>query len=635
VLNLYKRVIEFTQDGVYRYDFETGKILFANRGLVKILDLDFEPEELTGKKLLDVIVYTESEGTIRSALAQHGEIHQFEYHFKTLKGDDRWVIHDSFIVQDTGNGRLIVESIIRDITGRKLAEEKIRQEREWLDVTLKSIGDGTIATDSNGRIVLMNPVAEALTGWKFNEACNKKLAEVFKIINPNTRKSVENPVKKVLKHGRIVGLANHTILISRDGIEYQISDSAAPIYDHNDNIIGIILVFQDVTDQYRMQKRLLQQQKMEVLGNLAGGIAHDFNNMLTGILGFSELLENKLQERPKLQRYANEIKKAGSSASKLTNKLLSFSRRKQFQGIPLNVHEAIQTVVEILSHTIDKRIELFKRLEANPAIITGDPSLLQNALLNLALNARDAMPDGGKLMFATSNVSLDKEFCQKHTASMNPGKYIEIDIKDTGIGMSKNELEHAFEPFFTTKSSGHGTGLGLSVVFGTITHHNGWVTVYSEPGMGTLVKIYLPLAEGVKVEKRRKSKIYKGSGLIMVVDDEPIIRATTKEMLTELGYDVILAEDGEQAIEIYEQRKDSIKLVLLDMVMPKLTGSETFSRLKDINSAVKVLFCSGFAPGGVVDELFTAGAGGYISKPFSLENLGKEIATLLSKQKIT
>jgi CheY-like chemotaxis protein len=245
------------------------------------------------------------------------------------------------------------------------------------------------------------------------------------------------------------------------------------------------------------------------------------------------------------------------------------------------------------------------------------------------------MPDGGKLMFATSNVSLDKEFCQKHTASMNPGKYIEIDIKDTGIGMSKNELEHAFEPFFTTKSSGHGTGLGLSVVFGTITHHNGWVTVYSEPGMGTLVKIYLPLAEGVKVEKRRKSKIYKGSGLIMVVDDEPIIRATTKEMLTELGYDVILAEDGEQAIEIYEQRKDSIKLVLLDMVMPKLTGSETFSRLKDINSAVKVLFCSGFAPGGVVDELFTAGAGGYISKPFSLENLGKEIATLLSKQKIT
>ncbi|MGM0600908.1 MAG: hybrid sensor histidine kinase/response regulator [Candidatus Rifleibacteriota bacterium] len=631
MLNLYKRVIEFTQDGVYRYDFETGKILFANRGLVKILDLDFKPEELTGKKLRDLIVYTEKEGTIRRALAQHGEIHQFEYHFKTLKGDSRWVIHDSFIVQDTEIGRLIVESIVRDITSRKLAEEKIRQEREWLDVTLKSIGDGTIATDSNGRIALMNPVAEALTGWNFNEARNKKLTQVFKIINANTRKSVENPVKKVLKHGRIVGLANHTILISRDGIEYQIADSAAPIYDRNDNIIGVILVFQDVTDQYRMQKRLLQQQKMEVLGNLAGGIAHDFNNMLTGILGFSELLENKLQDKPKLQRFASEIKKAGSSASRLANKLLSFSRKKQFQGKPVNVHEAIKAVVEILNHTIDKRIKISKRLEANSAMISGDPSLLQNAILNLALNARDAMPKGGKLMFATSNISLDKEFCQKHAVSLNPGKYLEIDIKDTGIGMSKNQLEHAFEPFFTTKIPGHGTGLGLSVVFGTITHHNGWVNVYSEPGMGTLIKIYLPIAEGIKTDKPKERKLYKGSGLILVVDDEPIIRATINEMLNELGYDVILAEDGEQAVEIYKRKQAEISLVLLDMVMPKITGIETFARLKEICPTIKVLFCSGFAPEGVIDELFSAGASGYVSKPFNLETIGREISTLLNK----
>ena len=251
---LYQRLLDFTGDGVYRYAFKDGRLLLANRGLVRILDLDCEPEALVGRYLRDLLIYTEKEGTIRSALEKAGELHGFEYHFKTLKGADRWVIHDSFLIND--NGEQVVEAIVRDITPRKLIEQELADEKEWLAVTLRSIGDAVIATDSQGRIELMNGIAEQLTGWPNSEALGRALPEVFHIVNERTGAPCDNPAERVLLTGGIVGLANHTALLARGGTRISIADSGAPIRDSGGRVVGVVLVFRDVTEARRAATRM-------------------------------------------------------------------------------------------------------------------------------------------------------------------------------------------------------------------------------------------------------------------------------------------------------------------------------------------------------------------------------------------
>jgi PAS domain S-box-containing protein len=258
---LYRRLVEFTRDGVYRYTYEDARILLANRGFVEILDLGCQPQEVVGRQMKDLLVYTEQEGTIRHALEQHGEIHGFEYHFKTLKGDDRWVIHDSFIMHEQRTGRKLVEAIVRDITDRKKAEQALAREKEYLAVTLRSIGDGVFATDTQGRVTLINSVAEELTGWPQAEALGRPLGEVFRIINEQTREPCASPVDKVLQSGRIVGLANHTALIGRDGVERSIADSGAPITDRDGSVVGVVLVFRDVTASRRLADELAKHRE--------------------------------------------------------------------------------------------------------------------------------------------------------------------------------------------------------------------------------------------------------------------------------------------------------------------------------------------------------------------------------------
>jgi PAS domain S-box-containing protein len=389
----------------------------------------------------------------------------------------------------------------------------------------------------------------------------------------------------------------------------------------------ILIVFLDVSDQKRMEDQIRQTQKMDVIGQLAGGVAHDFNNMLTAIIGSAEMLENHINNNPSAMKLLASIQQAANRSAKLTGQLLAFSRKGQKNSLQVQINTTIHDAISLLERTIDKNISMDTRLLAKNTCVNGDPALLQNALLNLGVNARDAMPDGGIITFATSNVELDSTYCHSSAFTLEPGQYIEISVSDTGIGMTKEVIQHVFEPFFTTKEVGKGTGLGLAAVYGTVTEHHGCINIYSEPGVGTVFKLYLPLAPDKKLEESPSNEeLRSGSGGILLVDDEEILRDVGQALLENLGYKVYLAEDGLQALEIYDREKENISVVILDMLMPKMGGKETLVKLKNKYPNIRVLISSGFHQEGTAAELKNIGACGFLQKPYLRHDLAKAVA---------
>ncbi len=379
-------------------------------------------------------------------------------------------------------------------------------------------------------------------------------------------------------------------------------------------------------EKKELENDLKQSEKMRALGQLAGGIAHDFNNILAGIVGSVQVLSLKPDDIEKVKKYSNSIYDMAMEAADLNKNLLAFSRKGKIQSISVDVHDCISKTLSILRHAIDKRIGLHKDLKAQNRRITGDPSQISNALLNLGLNARDAMPDGGKLEILTNNLVLNEKFCRESVFEIEPGDFIEVCIRDNGIGMTKETIRKIYEPFFTTKGIGKGTGLGLAAVYGIIKDHIGAIQVLSEPGKGSVFKIYLPNEKTVDVHTSEDSEIFsQGEGVILLIDDEYIIRETNREMLEDLGYTVILAQDGEEGVEKFMENADSVDLVLLDMVMPKKNGYDTFKAMRAINPMLKVVVMSGFFRSEGVNELIQEGACDFLQKPVQFEKLVKTL----------
>ena len=400
--------------------------------------------------------------------------------------------------------------------------------------------------------------------------------------------------------------------------------SALILFENRECVLSTIV---DITNMERAEQHLRQAQKMDVVGQLAGGVAHDFNNMLSGILGFAELLKLKIKEDDASSKYIDKIIETANRSSELTRKLLAFARKGKTVSTPIDIHNSIKEAVAILERSIDKRIKIEVNLDADQSTIIGDPSLLQNAFLNLGINARDAMPDGGTLAYSTSVVKLDEDFCRENLIAAESGSFIEVIVSDTGIGMNKDVMEKIFEPFFTTKEVGKGTGLGLAAVYGTIKEHRGIIKVFSELNVGTIFKIYIPLEKSaVQKQESETPEIITGNGKILFVDDESIIRNVGFSQLTNLGYEVILAEDGMQALEIFKQQYREISAVILDMIMPRLNGKDTFLKMREINPNVKVIFSSGFSHDGRVNDLLKMGAIAFLQKPYRIYDLSKILA---------
>jgi two-component system cell cycle sensor histidine kinase/response regulator CckA len=389
---------------------------------------------------------------------------------------------------------------------------------------------------------------------------------------------------------------------------------------------SILSVVMEITQQTRLQNQLVQSQKMDVVGQLAGGIAHDFNNMLAGIMSAAELLKLRLSNDDNNGKMVDAIIDATTRSADLTRELLTFSRKGTPVLGPVRIHDTIAAVMSLLDRTIDKQIQLSARLEGGNPVVMGDQTQLQNALLNLGVNARDAMPQGGLLTYETTGKVLDEAVCRSLGISLVPGRYLEITVSDTGVGMTKEVIPRIFEPFFTTKVVGKGTGLGLAAVYGTVRSHHGEVCVWSEPGGGSVFRIYLPMVEETAIPSICNGEAIRGKGGVLLVDDEEILRDVGRDLLESLGYTVFLAENGTDALKLFAAHGTDISLVMLDMIMPKMGGKETFLRLREQSPGVKVLFCSGFHREGTADELVELGARGFIQKPYNRSELSRAVA---------
>ena len=376
-----------------------------------------------------------------------------------------------------------------------------------------------------------------------------------------------------------------------------------------------------------LRDRLRQAEKLEAVGQLAGGVAHDFNNQLCAIMAFAESLE-ELAEGDTQRRFAQNILRSCQRSADLIRKLLAFARKGSVLSEPVDLHQVIQEVVSLLEHTLDKRIILRTRLAADQWVVEGDPNQLENALMNLALNARDAMPDGGVLAFETRVRTLDGAICRAMPYEIVPGTYLEITLTDTGTGMDAETLRHIFEPFFTTKGLGHGTGLGLASVYGTVNQHQGYIQVYSTPRQGSSFKLYLPLSRTplAPPAPAPRAELQAGSGHILFVDDEPFVVEGASSFLTSLNYQVTVFDDGADCLAFYEKAWEGVDLVILDMVMPGLGGKDSFQALRRINPQVKVLLISGFSVEDEARQLLKAGAVGYLQKPFRRYELANAVA---------
>ena len=371
---------------------------------------------------------------------------------------------------------------------------------------------------------------------------------------------------------------------------------------------------------------------MEAIGQLAGGIAHDFNNQLAGIMGYADIILLEANQDV-LKSYASKILQASERTGELTKKMLAFARKGQHQSIPVDLHELVHEVVDILNRSIDKNIEIRLKLSANPSTTKGDPTQLQNAILNLAINARDAMPNGGVIRIETSVKNLDEAYCLTLPYKVKPANYLCLCITDTGIGIPAENIRRIFEPFFTTKKVNQGTGLGLAAVYGTVKHHGGAINVYSEAELGTTFRLYLPV-EYIETEPHKPTspKLIqkKHTENLLVVDDEELIRNLSKTILTALGYKVTTFAQGQDAVDHFREHWRNVDLVILDMIMPKMNGTETYRLLKQIRPDVKVLLSSGYSLNGTAQALLNEGVKGFIQKPFTIAQLSEKLASILA-----
>ncbi len=431
---------------------------------------------------------------------------------------------------------------------------------------------------------------------------------------------------------------NKTFLGEEKEFELEIKNrnylfNTVPLKEDTGEIKRIIVLVENITEFTKLKDQLHHADKMNAIGQLAGGVAHDFNNQLAGIMSCSELLKYTYKSDKFLQKYLNIISNAVKRSSDLTSKLLAFAHKGKNQLIPVNINMIISEVISMLEHSINKKIKIKKHLAEEKLITIGDPTQLQNAILNIGINANDAMQNGGVINFKTEIADAAKEsILNSENEALENTKFIKIIISDSGIGMGKEIQKRVFEPFFTTKKKGKGLGMGLSAVYGTVHNHHGKIAIESELNIGTSIIVYLPISMEKEKVNENPVELIKGFANILLVDDEEAIREVTEQILKELGYSVVICDNGFNAIKHYKKEWKNIDIVIMDIAMPEMSGSEAFKVMKVINPDIKALISTGFSVDGEVQNMLNSGAKDFMQKPFKLSELSSKLSSILKVQ---
>ncbi len=516
---------------------------------------------------------------------------------------------------------------------RAMIQRDLKSRRDVLGTVLDHIPHFVYWKDEEGIYQGCNENFAGLMGYQSPAQIVGKTDDDLPIA-PRQRKAILQADRKVLESNQPTSNVQEDFEMPA-GKPRTILASRTPIFQKDGRARGVLGLFQDISESRQMESQLRHSQKMEAIGQLAGGIAHDFNNLLAVIQGNAQLLQMfDLCRTSEEADTLNQIVQASRRASVLTQQLLDFARKNDLCQEWTDVHSSIREVVDMLTHSLDRKIEILHDLQASGTKLLLDPSQLQNAILNLCLNARDAMPNGGVLSVETRDAFLEQEFCDRQREEhLQPGKHIEIIVRDTGVGISGAVQRRIFEPFFTSKEVGRGTGLGLAGVHGFVKAHRGLVRVESKVGSGTAMHLLLPLAEASQQasepaeDPADAQSMPTGGGRVLIVDDEEMVRTFAAKALVSLGYEVIQAPDARSAQDAFQKDPESFELVLMDLILPKTGGDELFARLRRIRPDVRILVMSGYSKQKVVDDLLRSGAQGFLAKPFTLEELSQQVAS--------
>ena len=593
-----------------------GMFVSINEGFTR--NTGYTDEDVAGKTSVELNIWANPEDRQKlvEGLKNEGEVKNLDATFRIKNGQIRYGLMSAAVIDLRGTPHIL--SITRDITDRRQEEKKLKESTGLISAIFEHVEAGIVLIDSaTHTIVNANRMAVEMCGAT-KEALIGKICH--KYICPAA--AGDCPLTDC---GQSIDKAEQ-VLLTTDGREIPVLKTAVPVRIAERDYL--LESFIDMTERKRLESQLLQAQKMEAIGTLAGGIAHDFNNILMGIQGIASLMmldfDPSQPQYERLKLIEDQVKRGAD----LTKQLLGFARGGRYEVKPTNINEIIEKSSSMFGRT-RKEIAVHRKYEKDIWTLEVDQGQMEQVFLNLYVNAWQAMPGGGSIYLETQNVVLEEH---DHLPGLNrPGRYVKVSVSDTGMGMDEKTRERIFDPFFTTKGIGRGTGLGLAMVYGIIKGHGGVIHVYSEPGHGTTFHIHLPASEkSVVKEKTVSGAILKGTETILLVDDEKMVLEVSKEILESLGYRVFAAGSGQEAIGVYMEKKGRIDLVILDMIMPGMSGGETFDRLREIHPGIAVLLSSGYSVNGQAQEILDRGCRGFLQKPFTTEILSKKIRETLN-----
>ena len=620
----YRQIIDNLGEGIVVHDGNLHYTLW-NRFMEDVTGIS--SEEVIGRHPREVFSFFQGSGMLqRILLALQGMPPvpmELPYNF-ARSGRAGWFLDKSVPMQDKSGEVTGAINIMHDITEQRIIEEKLENEKNFTENVFNNLKDTFLVIDLNGRIIKWNRALSTATGYTDVELSG--LSHTF-LTTTDYQQLQQETICRVINHG---SASMEGVLLTKEGQTIPYEYAGSRLSDSMGEVIGVTVTGRDITERKAMEKQLIHSQKMEAIGTLAGGIAHDFNNLLTVISGYGNLMQMKIPEDNPLRNELEQILAASEKAAFLVNRLLTFSRKLEINLISVNLLDIVRNLEKFLARIIGEDIQLSVSAEDETFFVKADINQIEQILMNLATNARDAMPDGGKLTIELSRAELDDSSIREFGFG-KAGTYALITVNDSGEGIDANTQQHIFEPYFTTKELGKGTGLGLSIVYGIVKQHGGYITVDSTEGEGTKFRIFIPLLEqNSELDHKPLLSLQPGRETILLAEDEESVRKILRMMLSSVGYNVIEACNGLEAVEVFKAQGDKIDLLLFDIVMPEMNGMTAYKRICTLSPRMRVMFMSGYPADGIISRTDLPEHAAVIAKPIQNHELAGRIRQLLA-----